>query len=605
MKLEKLFNQGVILSLFVIGILGCDVSKEKTFEDPPLIKDNTLTCKLFPLEEELSTNLLFKSHGNFSEATYKVYNNAQSFKELDTYFNKELPTVDFEKNSAIVLAMRPDSSSNDVRCLQVVELNASLEVRYNYSIKGNIATADTINQTYIYLINKIDSDKEVNFYENKLTTPIFTQSVEDTTTREDSNITADSNITSSTEDNATREDSNITVDSNITSSIADDTTRTVIDDSSLIRSNSALNSDLYLGLSKEGENLFYSSYSIFSALSMTYAGALNTTKKEFEQVLHFDENLSVDDSFALLLSKSSYEYNTFNIANSIWPQENFPFKQSYIDTVTKKYKSELYFKDYETNYEASRVDINTWVEDNTEKKIVDLIPKGALDSLTKMVLVNALYFKGVWEVEFDKNDTTKDTFYLADSSEQEVDMMHMKNSVKYDANSLYKMLELSYKENEFSMLIFLPNERDDMPELEELLFKTASPLMLRDTFYELEVEVSLPKFKIKWGTESLKNFLKSKGMIETFDSNLADLGAMWTRTPDENLYISDVVHQTFIEVNEEGAEAAAATAVIASGISGGGGSTNFTADHPFIFFIVDNKTGMTIFSGKLEDPSSI
>jgi len=384
-----------------------------------------------------------------------------------------------------------------------------------------------------------------------------------------------------------------------------DPSRPVVDASALVRANTQFNSDLYKGLKKDGENLFYSSFSIFSALSMTYAGAMNRTKEEFENVLHYDDNLSVHESFASLLSQSSYEYNIFNIANSLWPQEGYPFKENFFYTVVNGYNSEITYQNYAGDYESARLTINDWVEEKTQNKIVDLIPSGGLDEWTRMVLVNALYFKGSWAYEFDKNDTDKQPFYLSDGSQTEVDMMHMESEVKYAYFSSFTMLELPYKENEFSMLFFLPNSIDDMNALEERLFESSSPLELRKSLYTTDVEVSIPKFKIKWGTKSIATFLQSQGMIESFDGNLADFTGMWYRQGDENLYISDVVHQTFIEVNEEGAEAAAVTAVIVGEIASiGPVQPIFNADHPFIFFIIDNKTGMIIFSGNLEKPEA-
>ncbi len=337
---------------------------------------------------------------------------------------------------------------------------------------------------------------------------------------------------------------------------------------------------------------------------MTYAGAMNTTKKEFEALLHYDANLSVHESFNALLSQSTYVHNTFNIANSLWPQEGYPFKEEYLSTIQNAYQSEINYQNYAQDPEAARLTINDWVVEKTQEKIVELIPPLGIDSLTRMVLVNALYFKGVWEYEFDINDTDKQPFYKTDGTQIEVDMMHMQSELNYAETTSFQMLELPYKEHEFSMLLFLPKSVDDMGTLEEYLFTQYSPLQLRDALHPSNVIVSLPKFKIKWGTYSIANFLMVQGLIEAFDPSRADFTGMWHRQAEENLYISDVAHQTFIEVNEEGAEAAAATGVIISELAGGFEVSTpvFNADHPFIFFIVDNKTGMIVFGGKLEVP---
>jgi len=394
-------------------------------------------------------------------------------------------------------------------------------------------------------------------------------------------------------------------DANLSGSLITEPSRGVVDDTALVRANAALNRDIFLGMDKANENLFYSSFSIFSALSMTYAGAANDTKSQFEQVMHYDANLSVHESFAALLKKSTYEYNTFNIANSLWPQESYPFKEDFIYTVYKGYDSETYVMDYINNYENARLMINDWVEEKTEDKIVDLIPEGALSVDTRLVLVNALYFKGTWEYSFDANDTDKQPFHLNDGSQKEADMMHMEADVLYYENSMFQAVELPYKENEFSMLIFLPKTIADMTALKTALFDTGSTETFRAQMQTANsVVISIPKFKIKWGTKSLKTLLINLGMADAFDPYLADFTGIWYREPGQNLYISDVLHQAFIEVNEEGAEAAAATAVIVSDLASDTGPEpiTFNADHPFIFFIVDNKTGMTLFSGKVEAP---
>lgn len=302
--------------------------------------------------------------------------------------------------------------------------------------------------------------------------------------------------------------------SSYSSTPTEELSRTVIDASALVRANTEFNSDLYKGLKQEGQNLFYSSYSIFSALSMTYAGAMNTTKKEFETLLHYDANLSVHESFNALLSQSAYVHNTFNIANSLWPQEGYPFKEEYLSTIQNAYQSEINYQNYAQDPEAARLTINDWVEEKTQEKIVDLIPPLSIDKLTRMVLVNALYFKGVWEYEFDINDTDKQPFYKTDGTQIEVDMMHMESELNYAETTSFQMLELPYKEHEFSMLLFLPKRVDDMGSLEEYLFTQYAPLQLRDALHPSNVIVSLPKFKIKWGTYSIANFLMVQGLIE-------------------------------------------------------------------------------------------
>ena len=379
--------------------------------------------------------------------------------------------------------------------------------------------------------------------------------------------------------------------------------RGVVDLNGLVRANTLFDSDLYHGLKSEGENLFYSPFSIFSALSMTYAGAQNTTKSEFESVLHYEENLSVHESFAQLSALGAPEHNIFNVANSLWPQEGYPFKADFIYTVQQAYDSNVTYQNYIDDPKTACDTINDWVEEKTQDKIVDLIP--SLDSTTRLVLVNAVYFKGTWEVSFDKNNTDTQPFYLTDGTQSSVDMMHLGGEyLAYYENETFQMLALPYKENEFSMLVFLPRETASMAELEAMLVQNP-PQYFSSSAGEYKVNVSLPKFKIKWGTFDLTDFLKAQGMINTFDRNMADFSRMYDAQESlENIYIKAVYHQAFIEVNEEGAEAAAATAVVAVGISGTSVSEPkvFNADRPFIFYIIDNRSQMILFGGKLERP---
>lgn len=394
-------------------------------------------------------------------------------------------------------------------------------------------------------------------------------------------------------------------DTNLSGQLVTESLRPVIDETALIRANNALDSDLFTGLDEAGENLFYSPFSIFTALSMTYAGAAGNTKAQFERVMHYDANLSVHEAFASLLAKDAHAYNTFSIANSLWPQTGYPFKEDFIYTVFNGYYSELNYMDYIHDFENARLAINDWVKQKTQQKIVDLIPQGALNAATRLVLVNALYFKGTWEYEFDKAQTDKQPFHLMDGSVAESDMMQTDVNASYFENSLFKAIELPYKADEFSMLIFLPKVKEDMAAMKTALFKNDTFETYRAQMrMETGIHVSIPKFKMKWGTKSLKPLLKHLGMTDAFSPKGADFTGMWYRQGDENLYIGDVLHQAFIEVNEEGAEAAAATAVIINDTSSVDFEpTSFTADHPFVFFIIDNKTGMTVFTGKVENPA--
>jgi len=368
-----------------------------------------------------------------------------------------------------------------------------------------------------------------------------------------------------------------------------------------------LSISLYKQLNQKDGNLFFSPYSISGALAMTYAGAQTDTAKEMAKVLFFPaEQKPLHESFAALndgleaiKSKGAVE---INVANSLWAEQSFNFKDDFLNLTKEYYKSELNKVDFKTKSDFVAGAINAWVEQKTNNRIKDLIAPGILNDLTRLVLVNAIYFKGKWQEEFSKEATKSQPFYTNASDSVPVDLMHRKGDFKYAEDDVCKTLEIPYKGNDLSMVIFLPQEKDGLKTLESI-FTYEYVSLFQMQMSSQKVEVFLPKFKLE-SASMLADTLKTMGMTLAFDANSADFSGMANLTPDQKLYISQVIHKAFVDVNEEGAEAAAATAVMVEvGYAGpASGSKVFRADHPFIFLIKDNKSGAILFLGRYVKP---
>ncbi|XP_055686535.1 serine protease inhibitor 42Dd-like isoform X10 [Lutzomyia longipalpis] len=351
-------------------------------------------------------------------------------------------------------------------------------------------------------------------------------------------------------------------------------------------------------VAEKGGNVILSPFSVQSALSLALMGATGETAREMSTVMGYgtqDRN-AIADNFATLLSTYK-DSPLLKIANKIYVQNKYHVKAQFNDIATKKFNSEAQSLNFAQNVESAKT-INTWVEDKTNDKIKDLIPADALNEDTRMVLVNAIYFKGLWENKFKPEDTKKMPFHVTKTSEVDVDMMYTKANFKYgileDLNAV--ALEMPYKDSDLSMLIILPNEIDGLPALEAALGnKDLSEIT--QNLYKTEVMVYLPKFKIEYEIE-LKNVLSKMGMAQMF-SNGAEFKDLLEE--EEPLKVSKVIHKAFIEVNEEGAEAAAATGVIfmLASIPAPKQEIIFHADHPFFFAILQDSH-YSIFNGQVQ-----
>jgi serpin B len=370
----------------------------------------------------------------------------------------------------------------------------------------------------------------------------------------------------------------------------------------VIKGNSDFGFDLYQELKDEKGNLFFSPYSISTALAMTYAGARDQTEKEMAEVLHFSlEQEPLHSSFSKLQSDLNAIQNKghikLSIANSLWAQEGYHFLNTFLDLNKKNYGAGLNFVDFATKTEAARKTINIWVEDKTQQKIKELIKPGMIDSLTTLVLCNAIYFKGDWLSQFDKKRTMDADFHISPDNVIKVPMMSQKSKFKFGDFGNFNAIELPYEGNGLSMVVFLPKKIDGLAELERNLTNdnVKNWIDKLSNSYELEILVSLPKFKTTCEVE-LADVLIEMGMPHAFAG--ADFSGM---TGKRDLFISKVIHKAFVDVNEEGTEAAAATAVVMrKSICK---TLLFRAEHPFVFLIRENKTGSILFIGRIIDPT--
>jgi serpin B len=368
----------------------------------------------------------------------------------------------------------------------------------------------------------------------------------------------------------------------------------------IVEGNNKFAFDMYAELSN-GENLFFSPHSISSALGMVYEGAKGETASEIRDVFYFPEDdIERKSSFAAVynqINKADKEYK-LNTANALWSQQDYVFLDEYFENVEKYYGGKVTNMDFVGNSEESRIIINDWVEGKTNGKIKDLIEFLSPD--TRLVLTNAVYFKGDWLYEFDKDDTKEWDFTLSDGQDVKVDMMFLDNEeakFNYYGDEDLQLLEMPYKGEEISMLVLLPGE--SISELENVLSYDKLNEW-RSQMNKVEVPIYLPKFTFETKYQTMGTTLAGMGMPSAFNSGAADFSGM---TGSRDLFISQVIHQAFVEVNEKGTEAAAATAVVME-LAAIMDPLIFEADHPFIFIIQDRESGNILFMGKVEDPRS-
>ena len=361
--------------------------------------------------------------------------------------------------------------------------------------------------------------------------------------------------------------------------------------------------DLYRQLSQEKQNVFFSPWSISSALAMTYEGARGETATQMERALRLAPDSAVRrPAFASLYNTLAEKHQGYQLstANALWLQKDYPLLPSFTDTVLKYYGGAVTNLDLFGDSSGSAKTINAWVEDQTNKKIKNLVAPAQVQ-ISKLILTNAVYFKGEWTRAFDKKLTQDDQFHVSTTKTVTVKMMTLgrDHTVGYAETNDSQVLELPYKGDEVSMLVILPKEMDGLAKVESSL-SAANLSAWRSSLKGSELPVSLPKFKFS-DAMLLNDQLQTLGMPRAF-SDTADFSGM-TGAPD--LTIGLVIHKAYVDVNEEGTEAAAATAVIMESTAAFARPLIFRADHPFLFLIVEKRSGSVLFMGKVTDPSTM
>ncbi len=375
---------------------------------------------------------------------------------------------------------------------------------------------------------------------------------------------------------------------------------------------------LFTQLRGQEGNLFFSPYSISTALVMAYAGARSETEIQMAKALHLPIVTSPDketsssfvpdrqqfaSAFGRIIKdlnsrgqKGSYE---LTVANALWGQQDYGFLTEYLELIKTNYDGQLNEADFVTAAETACKTINAWVEEKTKDKIKNLIAPGVLNSMTRLVLTNAIYFKGNWAKQFETDRSKEAPFTLMSGDKIDVSMMNKTAKFGYMETEDFQGLELPYVDNELSMIIFLPKANDGLIDFEKTL--TAENLsQWLSRLHKRKVIVSIPKFKMT-SQFALASVLKSMGMTDAFMPNAADFSGM---NGKKDLFISAVIHKAYVDVNEEGTEAAAATGVVVGITSVGPRQPVFRADHPFLFLIVDNQTGSILFIGRVMRPKA-
>jgi serpin B len=369
----------------------------------------------------------------------------------------------------------------------------------------------------------------------------------------------------------------------------------------MVDADTALAFDLYHQLPGPRVNAIFSPYSIATALTMTYAGARGLTAEQMASVLHipFTQDRAHEARSQLDVDLAAADESLeLRVANSLWPQAGYPFRDEFLELVDRCYAAAVKVIDYIEAAETARLAINTWVEEHTEGKIRDLVPHGAVDAMTRLVLVNAIYFNGTWAHQFDPASTRTGPFHLLDGQSHEVPLMEQTDEFPYGEGDGWRAARLPYRGGA-SMLVIVPDE-ERFEEVEarfgpDLLTEVREVLKLR------RLHLVLPRFELTCALE-LGAALEALGMVDVFNRMRADLTGM---TVVRELFVSEVFHKAFVAVDERGTEAAAATAVVIKLVSMRiVPPADLRVDRPFLLAIEHEPSSEILFIGRVIDPTS-
>ncbi|AGP36145.1 serpin family protein [Sorangium cellulosum] len=374
---------------------------------------------------------------------------------------------------------------------------------------------------------------------------------------------------------------------------------------SVADANAAFAQRLYGALAGTTGKLFFSPASVSTALAMTYAGARGETAAQMAKALELTlppEALHpAFGGLAKQLTQAGPKAPELRIASRLWGQAGLPIEPAFQSTTQQHYGAGIELVDFKGGSEQARGRINRWVDEQTNAKIKDLMPAGSITPLTRLVLTNAIYFKGRWATPFDKQATKNEPFTVKPGTAPAVPMMRKTLKARFGQVDDASVLELAYEaqdpERPLAMVVILPAQADGLPKVEQRL--SAGQLKAYvEALQPARVDVALPRFKMAAEFE-LSKALAALGMPLAFDAAKADFSGI---TRAEPLFLSQVRHKAFVEVNEEGTEAAAATGVVVSTRAAPAPPQVFRADHPFAFLIRDVATGAVLFMGRVTDP---
>ena len=363
--------------------------------------------------------------------------------------------------------------------------------------------------------------------------------------------------------------------------------------------------DLYARVRAGDGSRFVSPYSVHAAFGMLADGAKGGTRDEMAKVLH----LPADPEKALAAGDLGRYYAAggkpyeLRVANALWGQKGYPWDAAFLARTRERFGAGLSDADFRTDPEAGRVAVNRWVEGRTNDRIKDLLPAGSVTPLTRLVLANAVYFKGDWADPFKKADTSDQPFLKADGSKASLPLMARTGRYRHAQLDGFQVLELPYTGGELAMDVILPAAPARLPHVEAKLTAESAREWLGKLADEPRVQVSLPRFKVE-ASVTLPPVLQAMGMKTVFDPTAADLSGLVSRTVEDNLSVSGAFHKAFVEVTETGTEAAAATGVVV-GVRSAAAPMKpvvFRADHPLLFLVRDVKHGTVLFVGRYAGP---
>jgi serpin B len=373
----------------------------------------------------------------------------------------------------------------------------------------------------------------------------------------------------------------------------------------LAAGNNAFALNVYGQFRQKKGNLFFSPASIWTAFGMAYAGAGGSTAEELKTALHFTLPAEkLHPAIGAFLNELNKEHpgGTLRVADALWMDQGLAIQPDFLHLTDADYGAVLKQVSFQRTPDPARLSINRWVEAQTENRIKDLLPPGSVDADTRLVLTNAMYFRGQWESEFQKDLTQQEPFHLSPSQSVQAPLMHREGSFRYLDGGTFQVLKIPYR-GEMSLLVFLPKDRGGLSALEDGL----TPEKLNEAVGKLKfasnVILTLPKFKATQEFE-LKGAMNALGVKQAFDSRSADFSPI---TGGHDLWISAAFHKAFIDLDEEGTEAAAATGLVMSLRAVMPPSQQppivFRADHPFLYMIRDDHTGCILFMGRVADPT--